>query len=378
MTLVNLTVNGAPVSCEVEPRTHLADFLREQQLLTGTHIGCEHGICGACTVLIDGVPARSCITFPATLEGAEITTIEGIDADPVAVKLREAFSREHALQCGYCTPGMMMMARDIVMRLPGADAATIRKELAGNLCRCTGYVGIVKAIEATCAEAAANDPVTLAPLVSPARPLAVTLADEAGPASTARLEPITFEEAENGATRINQAFTVAFPRARVWAFFEDPRKVVAAMPGAHLTALSDDHFEGEMRIRLGPMGARFAGEGEIANDAATHTGTITGRGTDQGSATRASGRVVYTLSEPAPGTTRVSVAVEYMLVGALAQVSRGGIARDLAARLTRAFAENLDAALAGRTPAEGAGELSAGALLLSAVKDWLSRLFRRG
>ena len=128
------------------PRTHLADFLREHLLLTGTHLGCEHGVCGACTVLIDDAPARSCIAFAAACEGAQVRTIEGLEHDPIMTTLRAAFTAEHALQCGYCTPGMLVTARDIVLRLPHADADRIRLELAGNLCRCTGYAGIVRAI----------------------------------------------------------------------------------------------------------------------------------------------------------------------------------------------------------------------------------------
>ena len=143
---IQLKVNGKPVSAAVEPRLHLADFLREHRLLTGTHIGCEHGVCGACTLEIDGAPARSCITFAAACDGASVRTIEDFDKDEVMAQLRAAFSAEHALQCGYCTPGMLATARDIVLRLPNADEARIRKELSGNLCRCTGYVGIVRAI----------------------------------------------------------------------------------------------------------------------------------------------------------------------------------------------------------------------------------------
>jgi carbon-monoxide dehydrogenase small subunit len=144
---LSLTVNGRPVKAEVSPRTHLADFLRENQLLTGTHLGCEHGVCGACTILIDGKPSRSCITFAVACEGREVTTIEGLDADPVAAQLRDAFSAEHGLQCGFCTPGMLVAARDLVMRRPDADERAIRVEMSGNLCRCTGYVGIVNAIQ---------------------------------------------------------------------------------------------------------------------------------------------------------------------------------------------------------------------------------------
>ncbi len=148
---LNLTVNGQSISAVVEPRTHLADFLREHERLTGTHLGCEHGVCGACTVELDGVPARSCIQFAVRCEGARVRTIEGFVDDTVMQQLRTAFSAEHALQCGFCTPGMLITARDIVLRLPhlvnATDETRIRRELAGNLCRCTGYQGIVQAIQ---------------------------------------------------------------------------------------------------------------------------------------------------------------------------------------------------------------------------------------
>ena len=144
---VAMTVNGRRVEAEVEPRTSLADFLREHEGLTGTNLGCEHGVCGACTLEIDGAPARSCIAYAVTCDGAQVRTIEGFAEDAVMEDLRKAFTAEHALQCGYCTPGMLVTARDIVLRLPDADEARIRLELSGNLCRCTGYVGIVRAIQ---------------------------------------------------------------------------------------------------------------------------------------------------------------------------------------------------------------------------------------
>ena len=148
MTKIALTVNARAVRADVEPRTHLADFLRDGLDLTGTHLGCEHGVCGACTLLLDGVPARSCITYAVACDGAEVTTIEGLDDDEIVVELRAAFAREHALQCGYCTPGMLIAARDLVLRLPDADERSIRVGMSGNLCRCTGYVGIIRAIHA--------------------------------------------------------------------------------------------------------------------------------------------------------------------------------------------------------------------------------------
>jgi aerobic carbon-monoxide dehydrogenase small subunit len=148
MTRLRMTINGAPVCADVEPRTSLADFLREQRLLTGTHVGCEHGVCGACTLLMDGQPIRSCITLAAAADGCEIRTVEDYEGDAVMDVIRQCFSECHALQCGFCTPGMLATAYDIVKRLPHADRTRIRFELSGNLCRCTGYLGIINAMEA--------------------------------------------------------------------------------------------------------------------------------------------------------------------------------------------------------------------------------------
>src|SRR6201999_122682 len=146
VTTIDINVNTRAAKASVEPRTHLADFLRDHLNLTGTHLGCEHGVCGACTLLIDGMPARSCITLAAACDGARVTTIEGLDDDEIAAELRAAFTREHALQCGYCTPGMLISARDLVLRLPASAKRSIRVGMSGNLCRCTGYVGIVRAV----------------------------------------------------------------------------------------------------------------------------------------------------------------------------------------------------------------------------------------
>ncbi len=147
MTRTAFSVNGRRISADIEPRQSLADFLREEENLTGTHAACEHGVCGACTLLVDGRPVRSCITLAVAVDGSEVTTIEGYGDDPVMARLREAFKRCHAVQCGYCTPGMLATSYDIVRRMPGAGRDDIRRELCGNLCRCTGYVQIVDAVE---------------------------------------------------------------------------------------------------------------------------------------------------------------------------------------------------------------------------------------
>jgi carbon-monoxide dehydrogenase small subunit len=147
MIQLDISVNGKERHASIEPRTTLADFVREECSLTGTNLGCEQGVCGACTLMIDGAPMRSYIIPAVSCSGVEVRTIEDFDQDPLMVELRDAFTAEHALQCGYCTPGMLATARDIVTRLPDADEARIRLELSGNLCRCTGYVGLVRAVQ---------------------------------------------------------------------------------------------------------------------------------------------------------------------------------------------------------------------------------------
>jgi aerobic carbon-monoxide dehydrogenase small subunit len=145
-TKITLTVNGERVEAEVEPRTHLGDFLRGQLRLTATHLGCEHGVCGACTVLIDGKPARACIALAVSVDGAEIRTLEGMQGEPLMERLKTAFHEKHGLQCGFCTPGMLISAWDLLQREPEIDERGVRVAMSGNLCRCTGYQGIVRSI----------------------------------------------------------------------------------------------------------------------------------------------------------------------------------------------------------------------------------------
>jgi carbon-monoxide dehydrogenase small subunit len=148
MPTVTMSVNGKQVSADVEPRTLLAQFLRENLKLTGTHIGCDTSQCGACVVHLDGRSVKSCTTLAVQCEGAEITTIEGLATNGTLHPMQEAFRDNHGLQCGFCTPGMVMSAVDIVKRHGNPSEETIRAELDGNICRCTGYHNIVKAVKA--------------------------------------------------------------------------------------------------------------------------------------------------------------------------------------------------------------------------------------
>jgi aerobic carbon-monoxide dehydrogenase small subunit len=402
MRTVRLTVNGRMVTASAEPRTHLADFLRESQLLTGTHLGCEHGVCGACTLLIDGAPARSCITYAIACEGAEVTTIEGLDDDEVTGELRAAFSREHGVQCGYCTPGMLMTARDIVTRLPDADERRVRLELSGNLCRCTGYVGIVRAICAVlderCRSGATTEQVhrhSLGPVGS-GHALPIGPGELAGLTTVAPSSGVTFTNRSTGqATDIavapmrpgsvlRQSFTVDHPRERVFAFFGQLDEVVTCMPGAALTAVPrDDHVQGQLHIKLGPIAAAFAGEADIERDPTNHRGVIRGRGRDLRTGSTVVGEVSYVLVEEGAGAaTRVDVEVGYALRGALAQVGRSRIVNDLAERLTAVFAKNIEARLSGGADSSNGvaapqAELDVGALILAVIRARIRRVFER-
>jgi len=144
--LVNFTVNGRPVQVDVEPRTTLVDCLRSTLRLTGTHSGCEHGVCGACTVIIDGAAVRSCLMLAVQAEGSDIVTVEGLSREDGLTPLQTAFRKHHALQCGFCTPGMLTTAHALLSEEPDADEARIRSVLSGNLCRCTGYIPIIEAV----------------------------------------------------------------------------------------------------------------------------------------------------------------------------------------------------------------------------------------
>ena len=146
MTAISVTVNGRRHTAEVEPRRLLADFLREDLGLVGTHIGCEHGVCGTCTVLLDGHSIRSCITLAVQADGAEIATVEGLAAGAELHPLQDEFSAKQGLQCGYCTPGMLMRASEILAANPDPSPAEVREAIASNLCRCTGYQFITEAV----------------------------------------------------------------------------------------------------------------------------------------------------------------------------------------------------------------------------------------
>ncbi|KRP88914.1 carbon monoxide dehydrogenase [Bradyrhizobium yuanmingense] len=390
MTTIALQVNRRAVELHAEPRTSLADFVRDRLDLTGTHLGCEHGVCGACTVLLDGVPARSCITYAAACEGADVTTIEGLDEDEITTELRAAFTREHALQCGYCTPGMLVSARDLVLRLPDADERQIRIGLSGNLCRCTGYVGIVRAVQSVIEARRARN---VAPVADGGR--TVLGPAGSGRAATARNElrparhaPAPAPESATPssipdftpATMLDQRFTLPYPPAKVFAMFEDIAGIAACLPGVSLSSTpKPERVEGSIRVRLGPIAASFEGAARVERDPATLSGRIVGIGTDQRSHSATQGEIRYRLLPLEGGAaTAVELSIGYTLTGMLAQVGRPGLVRDLAKRLVAEFAANLDRHMSGASSGQAApAELSFWSIASDVLRARLTQIFRR-
>ena len=406
MTAFTLTVNGHPVSADATPRTHLADFLRESQGLTGTHIGCEHGVCGACTVEIDGEISRSCITYAVACDGAAVRTIEDFNTDPLMARLRAAFTAEHALQCGYCTPGMLIAARDLIRRRGTLTAPEIRTEMSGNLCRCTGYAGIVRAIARVMAEVATETQAAapearsatrwLGPAPGPqaitAQPLSrlpqhtavptpAAVAANAPLQATRNIKVVTGAIRADGAmTRLTQSFVIDQPIARVWQQLADLNAVVPCMPGAALDdAPGDDgKFTAHLALRLGPIRTTFGGVGIFSRDDAAKSCRIEGRGRDRSGPSSVQGDVVYRATAVTENSTRVEADIRYSLTGPLAQFGRPSLVHGLVTHIGETFACNLDATAAGRVPPPTqANDLGLLSVLRGLLTAWFQRLTGR-
>ena len=376
MTSVTASINGVLTQADVEARTTLGDFLRDSCGLTGTHLGCEHGVCGACTVLVDDATVRACLVYAVQVDGLAIRTIEGFEDDDVMKQLRAAFTQHHALQCGFCTPGMLIAGRDIVLRLGAADERRIREELAGNLCRCTGYVGIVRAI----GQVAARFPDPAPPRRRPDRPAArpVPAASAASPAGAALKLPEPDAAAtpawlpKQGDISIAHRFVTGHDLDRVWALFADPKAVAACLPGAEVTAIAGDRLEGHVAVRMGPIRARFVGSATYVRDDAAKRGSLVGGGRDTLSNSRADGRLRVALTAPDAQTTQVDVELVFALQGVLAQFSRPAIVRDFTGFMIETFARNLSLALDG-TPGVPTAKLGLGTM----AWWWFKRLVGR-
>ena len=406
---VSLTVNGRSVETTIEPRIHLADFVRDELRLTGTHIGCEHGVCGACTVLIDGMPMRSCIAYAVACDGADVRTIEGFDGDPLMQALCDAFTRRHALQCGYCTPGVLITAYDIIQRLPGADGARVREELSGNLCRCTGYVGIVQAVRSVLADpptAIAGSPGVAAgssetprgddvrfvmPEPHPSAPLRGSGSGDVAEDSTSHsfnppprtdVPPQTPQVpfARHGTRNTSRVgsptppgtcassaaptphhptatpetagfeheIILSVPPDTLWSNLQDITTVVRCLPGASLTGpATADPLSLRMAVAIGPMQARFDGTAHVAFDDRERTALIEGKGHDARSRSTSEGHIRLLVRPSGARGSVLTLRLHYALKGPLAQFGRGAVVNAIVEQLLDRFAANLAEATSG-------------------------------
>ncbi|MGR3795757.1 xanthine dehydrogenase family Fe-S subunit [Vannielia sp. SX4] len=371
--MTNFTVNGQPVRYSGEGRTHLADFLREEMGLTATHIGCEQGVCGACTLVKDGKPVRSCITYAAACEGAKIRTLEDYRDDALMARIRAAFKEHHGLQCGFCTPGMLATAYDIATRLPEADEARIREELAGNLCRCTGYMGIVAAIKAVLAEGphVAPEPPAREAVIASARfgaAEAPEVVAEAAAASVVAERPAPLTDGH----RLERVARIELPAETVWAVLSDIRQVADCMPGASVETVEGERVTGAMAAKIGPITARFGGTAFVTYEPAEMRGAVAGQGGDGSSRSTARGEVHFALAPSGDAGCDLTCEILYKLSGPLAQVGRPAIVAGVVDRLLADFTANVEAAARGEALTAAAPPGFA-RLILAALRNMVGR-----
>jgi carbon-monoxide dehydrogenase small subunit len=374
---IAMTVNGSEVVLRVPPRVHLADALREELGLTGTHLGCEHGVCGMCTVLVDGAAARACLLFAVQCEGAEIVTVEGLGSQDDQHPLQQAFSAHHGLQCGFCTPGMLMSSYDLLAGGTSVEPADLPVAMSGVLCRCTGYRGILAAV----ADVASEHPEGVPP---PRNCRARTLVGRGGPtAPTGTVEeappPAPAEvRLPSGApsATVEVRTELGVPVEKVWEVLDDFHRLAACLPGAELVeVLGDDRYRGRATVALGPVKLAFDGLAHVV-EREGHRMRVLAQGADTGGSTTQAD--IRLRAEPGEaGGTVLQADAALFLSGRIAQFGRalaGDVSRRMFEQFARAVEEN---ARTGRAPASPVRPPSALALLAGVIAARLRAAMRR-
>lgn len=344
---VTFTVNGTETTVDVPPRAHLGDVLRERLGLTGTHLGCEHGVCGMCTVLLDGEAARACLLFAVQCDGAEIVTVEGLGSPDDQHPLQQAFSAHHALQCGFCTPGMLMSSYDLLANAPDAAAENLPEAMSGVLCRCTGYRGILAAVSDVAETYPDGVP---APRGRAARMLigrnsgggSGEAPEDAGTAAP-QLAEVRLPSGPPSAV-VDVTSQLSSPVDRVWTVLTDFGLLARCLPGAHLVeSYDEDRHRGRATVALGPVKLSFEGLAQVVErDPDAHRLRFHGQGSDTGgSATSAD--VVLTATPTDDGGTELTAHADVHLSGRVAQFGRA-LAGDVSRRLFEQFAAGVDQA----------------------------------
>lgn len=344
---VTFVVNGTETTVEVPPRAHLGDVLRERLGLTGTHLGCEHGVCGMCTVLLDGEAARACLLFAVQCEGAEIVTVEGLGSPDDQHPLQQAFSAHHALQCGFCTPGMLMSSYDLLANEPDTAEEDLPEAMSGVLCRCTGYRGILAAVSdvAGTYPDGVPEPRGCAPRMLVGRSAAGRPGDapEDTAAAAPQLSEVRLPSGPPSAV-VDVTSQLTSPVDRVWAVLTDFDLLARCLPGAQLVeSYDEDRHRGRATVALGPVKLSFEGLAQVVErDPDTHRLRFHGQGKDTGgSATSAD--VVLAATPTADGGTELTAHADVHLSGRVAQFGRA-LAGDVSRRLFEQFAAGVDEA----------------------------------
>jgi aerobic carbon-monoxide dehydrogenase small subunit len=393
MTQVTLTVNGTEVMLDVEPRLTLADALRHRLGLTGTHLGCEHGVCGACTVLVDGAAVRSCLLFCVQAQRAEVTTVEALGSVEDLHPLQEAFRHHHALQCGFCTPGFLMSAYELLR--DGANGAQdeerLRAELSGVLCRCTGYAGIVRAVQ----EVAAAYPDGLPAPKQLGRPItvrqwtpprgeerALEAAAQARPATAAPVNvELSLPQGEPNQT-VDVTTTISPSPEETWELVRDFGQTSRCLPGVELEAAEgEDTYSGHVQVHLGPMKLSFAGAARVLErDAEERTLRAVASGRDQsGSGVRAALAITAAAADGEEGTS-LRAHAELYLSGRAAQFGRS-LAGDVSRQLFQEFGRCVERTITtgeAAAPQRLAGGALARRLFVARVRRLVRRVIGRG
>ena len=346
---VTFTVNGTETTVAVPPRAHLGDVLRERLGLTGTHLGCEHGVCGMCTVLLDGEAARACLLFAVQCEGAEIVTVEGLGSPDDQHPLQQAFSAHHALQCGFCTPGMLMSSYDLLANAPDEAAEHLPEAMSGVLCRCTGYRGILAAVSdvAECYPDGIPGPRGCAPRTLVGRTSAGAdragrAPEDAGPAAP-QLTEVRLPSSPPSAV-VDVTSQLASPVDRVWSVLTDFDLLARCLPGAQLVeSYDEDRHRGRATIALGPVKLSFEGLAQVVErDPDDHRLRFHGQGSDTGGSATAADVVLAATPTP-DGGTELTAHADVHLSGRVAQFGRA-LAGDVSRRLFEQFAAGVDEA----------------------------------
>ncbi|TWG07647.1 xanthine dehydrogenase family Fe-S subunit [Saccharopolyspora dendranthemae] len=378
---VRFTVNGTPAVLNVPARVTLADALRDHLGLTGTHVGCEHGVCGMCTVLVDGEAARACLLFACQLDGAEVVTVEGLGRPDDLHPLQESFGRNHALQCGFCTPGFLLSSYDLLSNKPEVTDEELPAELSGVICRCTGYRNILTAVSQTRAEHPEGIPgpgnCARRALVGRSGGQSATVVEERAEPSgepDRNVEIVLPEGDPTIAVQVDTALDVPFDE--VWRVLDDVHVLARCLPGAELTEeLGEQLYAGRARIAVGPIKLSFHGIARVLEqDRETGTIRVLAQGQDTGGA-QTQADITLRAHATAAGTELRADAAVY-LTGRIAQFGRA-LAGDISRRMFEQFADSVhQAATTGEAPQQSHAAPSAFRMMFGTLLDRIKRIGR--